>query len=287
MLKKIFTIITVAVASSAFAQTTKPVLTVENFTGNVGPQAIEMLRNNVIAGVQQAGRVEVVDIKNETALKAEQARREREEAMADAGRVDDMTALMSNAILKGNIDNLVVTQRESKNAKTGKITIYFAAEIKYTLSIINASNGTLVVSKTFENTASADTQELAATECLSIKQKPLERFINNAYKVEGKILAIDEADAKKVKTLYVNLGSNDGIQKGQKLEVFKEIDIAGEISKKLIGELKILEVMGASRSLCKVDKGGDVILVEHGKGTNMPIRTKEQKSNFFSSMIEN
>lgn len=271
----------VAFCVAAQAQdVTKPVLTVEEFSGNASKEALNALRNGVIAGVQHSGRVEVIDIHNEAALKAEQSRREREEAMGDAGRVEEMGSLMSNAILRGTLDKLVVTRSERTDSD-GKRRISYTANIAYTLAIINAKNGTLAASKVFEQTGYGDTEQEAFSSVLTPAEKPLTRFINNAYKAEGKILAIAEDDGKKAKAVYINLGSNDGVKKGQKVEIFKEINIDGEISKKLIGEAKIEEVMSAKRTLCKVNKGGDVVLREFGNGTKMPVKTKEEKAGFF------
>lgn len=267
-------------ATTLFAQSNKPVLTVENFTGSINPQAITMLRNQVIAGIQKSGRVDVIDINNEAALKAEQERRMKEEAMADAGRVEEMKSLMSNCILKGNVDNFTVT-REQYKALDGKMATRFVAVVNFSLSILNASNGTLVSQQNFTSRGTGDTEQLAGSDALSANGKYLERFINNAYRAEGKVVELDDQDAKKVKTLYISLGTDDGVQKGQKIEVFKEVTIGGQVSKKLVGEITIQEVMGPSVSLCKVNKGGDVILSEFGKGTSLPVRTKEQKAGFF------
>lgn len=262
----------------ANAQDNKPVLTVENFTGNVNSSVVNELRNKVIAAIPT--RVKVVDINNQAALAAEKRRRESEDAMGDAGRVAEMTALMSNAIMKGNVDNLNVVRKEGHTLDK-KPYIYYEATLTFSLSIVNAADGTIVAQQNFSESGTGDTEQLAVAAALKINAKPMERLINNAYKVEGKILAIDEQDAKKAKKVYINLGSNDGIQKGTKIEAFREVDIAGEKSKKLIGELTVEEVMSGSRALCKVNKGGDVILVEFGKGTVMPVRTKEQKAGFF------
>ena len=267
-------------ATTLFAQSNKPVLTVENFTGSINPQAITMLRNQVIAGIQKSGRVDVIDINNEAALKAEQERRMKEEAMADAGRVEEMKSLMSNCILKGNVDNFTVT-REQYKTLDGKMATRFVAVVNFSLSILNASNGTLVSQQNFTSRGTGDTEQLAGSDALSANGKYLERFINNAYRAEGKVVELDDQDAKKVKTLYISLGTDDGVQKGQKIEVFKEVTIGGQVSKKLVGEITIQEVMGPSVSLCKVNKGGDVILSEFGKGTSLPVRTKEQKAGFF------
>ena len=279
-LKSLIVSFAMLAATTLFAQSNKPVLTVENFTGSINPQAITMLRNQVIAGIQKSGRVDVIDINNEAALKAEQERRMKEEAMADAGRVEEMKSLMSNCILKGNVDNFTVT-REQYKTLDGKMATRFVAVVNFSLSILNASNGTLVSQQNFTSRGTGDTEQLAGSDALSANGKYLERFINNAYRAEGKVVELDDQDAKKVKTLYISLGTDDGVQKGQKIEVFKEVTIGGQVSKKLVGEITIQEVMGPSVSLCKVNKGGDVILSEFGKGTSLPVRTKEQKAGFF------
>ena len=279
-LKTLLTGCAVFIAATLSAQTNKPVLTVENFTGSINPQAITMLRNQVIAGIQTSGRVDVIDINNEAALKAEQERRMKEEAMGDAGRVEEMKSLMSNCILKGNVDNFTVTQEQYKTLD-GKMATRYAATVNFSLSILNASNGTLVAQQNFTSQGTGATDQLASSSALSANGKYLERFINNAYRAEGKVVELDDQDAKKVKTLYISLGTDDGVQKGQKIEVFKEVTIGGQVSKKIVGELTIQEVMGPAVSLCKVNKGGDVILSEFGKGTNLPVRTKEQKAGLF------
>lgn len=259
-LKKLLLGCAIAVAVSAFGQANKPVLVVEDFTGSADKAAITLLRNNVIAGIQASGRVDVFDSKNGTKANA-------------------------NGLLKGNVDNVTCT-REQTVDKDGKKYVSYKAKVLYSLSVVDAANGNLISHENFDNIGTGGTDAEAVQAALQIKKSPLERFINNAYKVDGKILALDDHDAKKAKTLYISLGSNDGIKKGQKMEVFKEVEIAGETSRKLVGDLTIVEVMGPSRSLCKVGKGGDVILVEFNKGTNMPVCTKEEKGNFFKSIIE-
>lgn len=81
------------------------------------------------------------------------------------------------------------------------------------------------------------------------------------------------------------MGEADGLTKGQSLEVYKEINIAGANSNKLIGEVKILEVMGASRCLAKVSKGGEDILQVMSAGGNLPVKTKEVKQGIFSKTL--
>lgn len=275
------------IAMTGFAQANKPVVSVEPFTGtSVNQTVITSVRNKVLSALQQAGRVNVVDLNNQAALDAEAERRKNEMAMNDAGRVGDMTQLMSNGLLKGNIDNMTCTSKTSKGYD-GKMHTTYSATLKYTLTLVNSENGTVISQKNFESYGSGNTDAEAIQSAVDVKVTPVKQFILNAYAVGGKVLAADEADAKKVKTVYIDLGSDDGLSKGQKLEVFKEVDIAGAKSRKLIGEIQVQEVMSGNRALCKVSKGGDVILKELEAGTNLPIETKEQKSSFFGSMFEN
>lgn len=269
-------------------EVTKPVLTIEQFTASAdNMEPAQILRNKVIAAVQQSDRVMVVDATNAALLAKEVERRKSELAMNDAGRVGDVSSLMSNGIMKGSLDLLSVSESKTQDKKTGKVTVSYSAKIDYTLSIVNAENGTVLAQKNFSTSGFGSTPQAACESAINIKVTPVKQFIVNTYSVGGKVIAADQVDKKKAKTVYIDLGNNDGMKKGMKLEVFKEVEIAGEKSNKLIGEIQIEEVMSGSRSLCKVSKGGEDILAAVESGTNLPIKTKEQKSNFFQQMIEN
>lgn len=285
MKKFLLTAFVASMSLCGFAQANKPVVTVVPFTGKNSTQ-VETLRNKVISAIQQSGRVNVVDQNNQAALDAEQERRKDERAMNDAGRVEDMSILMSNCLLKGSLDNLTCTYKTEKNVIDGKMYTKYTADLRYTLILVSAENGTVIAQKNFSSMGTGDTESTAIQSALDIRVTPVKQFILNAFAVGGKVIAVDDGDAKKAKTVFIDLGKDDGLSKGQKLEVFKEVDIAGEKSRKLIGECQVVEVMSGTRSLCKVTKGGDVILKELEAGTNLPIETKEQKSNFFQSMFE-
>lgn len=82
----------------------------------------------------------------------------------------------------------------------------------------------------------------------------------------------------------MSLGSDDGVEKKQVLEVYNELDIAGEISKKFIGEVEVVEVLGASRCLAKVKKGGDIIQQVMAAGGNLPVQTRDVKAKFWGGV---
>ena len=56
--------------------------------------------------------------------------------------------------------------------------------------------------------------------------------------------------------------------------------MAGEISEKEIGTLTAVEVMSATRTLCKVNNGGDVIANNLASNVEMTIKSRAKKGLF-------
>lgn len=289
----------------------KTVLGIENFTysSSFSEADVEMVRNQIVNAIQSTGRVIVVDHNSSTnrALNAEAERRKQESAM-DANTVADMTSLNANSLLSVNLDQLAITQevyeeKETVKGSDGKYTRrvkgrypYMKAAITYTVKITDCEKGTVQAQKTFSySSGSYSSYDHKATyenateahqgimrNCVS--QDEFTIMILNTFKAEGKILQVDKGDAKKAKTVYVSLGSEDGVEKKQVLEVYKEVDIAGEVSRKLIGEVEVVEIMGASRCLAKVKKGGDVIQQVMAAGGNLPVQSRDVKAKFWGGV---
>ena len=55
--------------------------------------------------------------------------------------------------------------------------------------------------------------------------------------------------------MYIDLGNNSRVEKGQQFNIYVLKSIAGREARQEIGRLKIEEVMGDELSLCKVSKG--------------------------------
>ena len=109
-------------------------------------------------------------------------------------------------------------------------------------------------------------------------------MILNTFKAQGKVLQVEKGDAKKAKTVYISLGSEDGIAVKQILEVYKEFDLAGEVTTKLIGEVEVVELLGGTRCLAKVKKGGDVIQQTLAAGGNLPVKSRNVTQKFFGGV---
>lgn len=295
------------IALSANAQELKKkVLGIEGFSysSSFSEADVEMVRNQIINAIQKTGRVIVSDRKAQSALKVESEHRKQESAM-DANTVADMKTLNANSVLTANLDQLMITQEtyvdkeyyKDSNGKTqqrikGKYP-YMKGTITYTIKITDCETGAVQAQETYAYSAGGfstydmqadyNTAEEAHKGIMNrcVSDDDFKKLILNTFRAQGKILQIDEGDAKKAKKVFVNMGSEDGLVKKQYLEVFKEVDVAGVVSKKLIGEIEIEEIMGPSRCLAKVKKGGDVILQVLSAGGNLPVQTREVKERGF------
>ena len=288
----------------------KTVLGIEDITysSDFYPAEVEQIRNNIISAIRNTNRVIVVDHSKTTnkALANESERRKQEAAM-DANTVADMGTLNANSLMTIHLDNINATQEmyedyEYKKVgdKTQKVLKgrypYYKGSIAYTVKITDCETGAVQNQQnfshevggysTFAHKADFDSRDKARAGILSrsVNQDEFTILILNTFKAAGKILQMDEGNDKKVKSVYVSLGSEDGVSKKQVLEVYKEVDIAGEKSQKLIGEVEIAEIMGPNRCLAKVKKGGDVIAQCLSSGTNMPVKTRDVKMKFFGGV---
>lgn len=288
----------------------KTVLGIENFSysSSFSPADVENVRNQIIAALKNTGRVIVVDRSSSAsnALDAESERRKSEAAM-DANTVSDMVSLNANSILSVNLDQLSITKEIYEEKETVKVGDkyesrvkgrypYIKATISYTVKITDCANGSVQAQETYtisdgsystyNHKAEYETAEAAHLGIMRncVNQDKFTLMILNTFKAQGKIIQIEDGTAKAAKTVYINLGSEDGVQVKQILEVYKEIDIAGEISNKLVGEVEIVEILGASRCLAKVKKGGDVIQQVLSVSGNLPVQSRDVKEKFFGGV---
>lgn len=106
----------------------------------------------------------------------------------------------------------------------------------------------------------------------------MKKLVNNQFRVSGEIKSIAETHPKKgAKTLYISIGSNDGVAAGNAFEVYKEVDIAGETISEKIGELKAKEIKSGTLTLCNVIKGGVEIQNAFDSGLKLTVTSRPPK----------
>lgn len=285
------TIIAVILAFTAsfasFAQVTKPVVKVEGFAYSSAFSQAEAntVRNNVIQSLQATKRIIVVDLQQQNAVKAEAERRKSESAMNDDHAVAEITQLNANFLIKGTL-NSIDTKSEQRKSYDGKMYTQWSSSLNYTVQLIDPSTGATIGSYNYTSTGSStDGAASSRADAVNGSSANMKKFIEEAFPVKGTIVQVADGDAKKAKTVYINLGNDNGIQKGQKFVVYAVVDIAGEKSEKEIGTLTAVEVMSATRTLCKVNEGGNAIVENMTSNVEMTIKSRAKKGLFGDSGI--
>lgn len=267
-------------------EVTKPVVNVEAFTYNSDFSSAEanIVRNNVVNSLQGTKRVIVVDLQQQNLVNSEAERRKQEAAIGDSHEVADITQLNANFILRGAL-NTVTTTSQNYTTKDGKSYTSWSTSINYTIQLINPATGATENTYTYDCSGSSrDGSSASRDAAFKSTSVNMSKFVEEAFPVRGTILQAAEADAKKAKTVYINLGSDNGIQKGQKFIVYAVVDIAGERSEKEIGTLTAQEVMSATRTVCKVNDGGPEILQNLSSKSEMTIKSRAKKG-FFADVF--
>lgn len=249
-----------------------------SYPSRVGSALAEALRSKVIEGIQAMDRVILIDVGSNEVLKEEAKRRQEASAMGDAtARSEQMTTLGAKYLIQGFIASM---QAVKKSYSDGRI--YYEGSISYTLKVVDPSNGSLKTTKSFSHggtlteTFTGDTPQEAILKTFKEIKLDMDNLINESFKLEGTIVQIESVKNDKAVTVYIDLGSKQGIQKGQQFLVFAEVDAAGVLSRKEIGRLDVKEVMGETRSLCKVGKGDKEIFEAEKNGKKLFVERKKE-----------
>ena len=260
-MKKIFSFVALIMlcAISAFAQdndqNAKKGVCVDEFTFNssIGTNWVTNLRNNVMEGLLKTGRLKIIDI---TTIKDLPTVKE--------DRLAKIREYGADVTVKGHYNSLDCKSK-TKDGKT-----HYETTSDFTLTLESTETGEIIGTQTFnESSYSGDTAEESITSALKDAIGDMRKFVDNNFKMEAVIKALDQVHPKKgAKTVYISVGSDAGVRVGGSIledplggtasmfDVFQEVQIANEPVAKKIGTLKAKEVMGANLTLCTVTKGG-------------------------------
>lgn len=284
MKKALLTLFLSSVCSIAFAQ--KSVVIIDYFTNTVSVDKSDasMLRSKVIDGINAINRVNLIDVESEATLALEASRRNSEMALEDkTARAGVMKTLGANYAIYGSVSKM------DADYKTSDSGSYYVGNIAYSLTVINLENGTVLGTKSFTytgltgNTGSSRNEAVVST--LNRVKQSMDNFVNEYFKLSGTIVEMKEANKKgdQAKSVYISLGSDSGMAKGQLLEVFEVKMIAGKEAEINVGNLKVDEVVAGDLSDCSVTKGGKEIMTAFKAGSELRIKTR--KDSGFTSFL--
>lgn len=256
---------------SAGVSAQKHTIYIDDFSSEikVPDRAIMCIRAAFMDGIRNTNRVDVIDALSTNsdfnADPLEDARRHKAEY------------LLTGKLLKRKATDDGSSQRRyhsrSENCYKEKFTLR--------LDLIRAADGISISTKTYEESGSVsgkDANQYAALERALLGVPYLMgTFVEDHFKARGEILKLNTDNGKKAKTVYINLGYNDPIKEGGRFDVIENETIAGNPIEKKVGEVRIDKVMGAKISLCKVNKGGDVILQKLKEGVTLRVVSRQAK----------
>lgn len=257
-MKKLFLILATALlALNVSAQKTTVAVGAVTGGNGVSSSHISTLRNQMISGLTSTQRLNVMDVNN-LGLSTSNV------------RVEDLQPYNIDNLITAHIHSIVT----SSSYKDGKTT--YKTEMKYTISVVDTKTGQ--VTGTSDEThygSSYKNWDEAYADLFTLIGSDMRSLVNKFFRLSGKIVTIDESNPKKgAISVYIEIGSDDGATVGTTFEVFKEVEVAGQVISKKIGEIKSKEVSSGSLTLCKVTKGGkeiqeafddDVVLVAVSK----------------------
>ena len=185
------------------------------------------------------------------------------EGIAERGRVKVLDVATDDGVEADNILDghlISITYVKSSDSKGATYT----AKVNYSLKVTRVSDNEVINNKTFEASSPTfmstyRTQGDAAAAAINYAGSQMKDWVDEVFKSVGKIIEVSEVKKDEAKMVYISIGSEEGIQKGQKLDVKVEKTVAGRPISKVIGEIKAEAVEGEDVSLCKVTKNGKAI----------------------------
>ena len=249
----------------------KDIVFIESFSypNNIGSNIVLSLRNKVIEGIN------LIDTESDPILKSEKERRSQESAINEENaNLESMKTLGAKYVISGHIVSM-----EAVREKDSSGNVSYSGSVVYQLKVYDLSNGTIVATKDFNQSGltggiGSTTME-AITDAFKSTKLNMERFVDEVFKIDGKIEEIAESKKDEAKKVYINLGELRGIQQGQKFDVFMEREVAGRKTRKLIGELQVEAVEAGDLSLSNVKKGGKEIMAAIGEGKVLTVESKK------------
>lgn len=93
------------------------------------------------------------------------------------------------------------------------------------------------------------------------------KLLNILYYTSGNVVADKSMQNSASKDIYINLGSNDGVTENMRFVAYTENVGNDGAERKYLGRIKVVEILGANSSLCKVQNGGKEIksMLESGQ----------------------
>lgn len=288
MIKRFFTLVLTAAAFLGISAA-KPTVYMQQFdnTAKVKDSWVEIVRGAVLEGIHNTNRTNIIDAVTEASRYEEELRRLKENLSADdLETTESLQTKGANVLINGDVTALTVPGTQLDGG-----SMSYDATVTFTLRVVNALDGTMLGTKTFTLPKNIIGLSLTSLKTVSHSEdeavqaikgditKAMKDFVDESFPITGVLEDIEtfSKNNKEVETFYIGIGSEDGIAKGQKLDVKLVQKIGKKTAAKTIGEVEVVEVAGDDISLCKVKKGGAEIKAAHDLNQTVIVSSKSKK----------
>lgn len=247
----------------------KPTLYINEFENSAKTKDawVGVVRGAILEGINNTKRTTIVDAKTESTRFEEELRRLQDNISTENGldATQELQTRGAHAIISGDVTSL-----STNGTKLDSGTMSYDASITVSLSVVNALDGAVLATKSFTFTNemiggiggllknSGKNEDEAVQNTKKNIVKAMKNFVDEAFPIVGTVESVETVKkGKEVETFYVGIGSEDGVVKGNKLDIKIEQQIGKRKALKTIGECEVIEVAGDDISLCKVKKGGE------------------------------
>lgn len=250
---------------------------------------VDGIRANVIAEIIKTNKVNVIDVATEAFFQDQMDAAASEDALNSAFSGEEVREAASKQFgakyaLQGNISHM--------NGVRGKLedgTIYYTGELSISFKVINLVDGTLVHADDYKfsgiTAQTSSTPENAVNKTSDYAIVKIPNFIRTAFPTTGKILDVVEVKKGEAKSVYIDLGENVGIKKGDKFDVFQVKKLGERTTQTEVGSLSVTEVAGVDVSVCKVSKCGALVVQSLQEGSGVVLVLKSAKKSEFGATM--
>lgn len=269
-MKRIILILSILLGISIGMPAQKYTMYIDDFNSEVKipNRALSIIRLAFIDGIRHTNRVNIIDA---TAAGSD----------LSLSPLEDARRFGAEYLLKGNLLNREATDDGSTPRRYHSRENSYKEKFVLRLDLIRTSDGVTISTRNYEETGSAsgkDATQYSALEYALINV-PYEMglFVENYFKVYGSIFRIATAKRGRAKTVYINLGYDDPIKEGLRLDVVESGMLGNHSIEKKIGEVRISEIMGPKISLCKVNKGEEKIYDALNEGRTLKLISRQAR----------
>ena len=267
-------LLVIMVCSSAGIFAGRPTVYLNKFenSGKIKNGLAEMVRGAVLEGMYNTNLVNIIDADTEATRYEEELRRLKENlATDDLETTEALQTRGENVLISGDITAFPIEKGKYYRSRKDSVgETRYKASATFILRLVNAVDGTMLKARTFNISSSygdgfhysdSKTEAKAIQSVKSRISNAMRDFTIASFPKVAMVEGVGEISKnnKDVKTLYIGLGSDDGIMKGYKYNVCVQKQVGSKVVTDVIGKVEVTSVSGRDISLCKVKKGGSEI----------------------------